>query len=100
MLKNYGKIYIEGEEQTDAICLYDSVTNFFNITIMIKRDYDLNTVFVTFPPDIISAFMLRLVASIDGKNFYVYFISEKMINVVQTIDPISNFVIDGVTKSY
>ena len=47
MLKNYGKIYIEGEEQTDIINLYDSVTNLFNITIIIKRDYDLNTVYVT-----------------------------------------------------
>ena len=69
MLQNYGKIYIEGEEQTDIIHLYDTVTNFFNITIKIKRDYDLNTIYIAFPQDIISTFMIRLVGTIDGKNF-------------------------------
>lgn len=100
MLKNYGKIFIESEEQTDAIYLYNSVTNLFNITVKVKRDYDANSVYVTFPPEIIAAFLIRLVVSIEGKDFYVYFVSEKMIKVVETIDPVSNSLIDGVTKSY
>lgn len=45
----YGKIYIEDEEQTNIIYSLDSVNLLFNITINVVRDYDLKTIYVAFP---------------------------------------------------
>ena len=48
----YGRIYIEDEEQTNVIYSLDPVNLLFNITITVVRDYDLKTIYVTFPKTI------------------------------------------------
>lgn len=97
---NLGKIYIEGEEQTDVVYSFDYVNLLFNITISVVRDYDLKTIYIAFPKEIKELYLFRLIVFINGQDISIYVVSDGMIKMVKTIDPVSSALIDGISEFY
>lgn len=97
---NLGKIYIEGEEQTDVVYSFDYVNLLFNITISVVRDYDLKTIYIAFPKEIKELYLFRLIVFINGQDISIYVVLDGMIKMVKTIDPVSSALIDGISEFY
>lgn len=97
---NLGKIYIEGEEQTDVVYSFDYVNLLFNITISVVRDYDLKTIYIAFPKEIKELYLFRLIVFINGQDISIYVVPDGMIKMVKTIDPVSSALIDGISEFY
>lgn len=97
---NNAQIYLEQELQTSIIYSYDQETNLFNITISVARDYDLKSIYASLPEQILGTEILAIKVFINGKDIYIYFVSENMLKMANSVDPISSALIDGVNKCY